>query len=215
MKITNNSAWYRTSEYAYYTAVMAFAVIAVVFLCVFHGTDPTDALLIRSAHTGSFRLSCIALMYIADTVLIAGWAIGWEGTRRLMVDKGIRAANIVFILCAAGIVLDAAETLISWVFVLSRFASREVPYSGLRAWSAIRDASYVFPYSAAILYGVVLKPGGSFGYVMKVFLLAGTIIAWAGVYVGPLEIPAYAWWPLFFLLLGLQLRVGNHRKKHP
>jgi hypothetical protein len=180
------------------SAVVVLMLIAIaIVLLPLDWAVPGDGVLSGQAQLTPERLNVLQAAFTIDSILILGWFAGWAGIAMLVRNRNMFMGNMTFVLGMIGPMLDFAENGIVWTLV----ESPEVlppPVSWYLAWKAIRYASYVVTFAAAVVASMGLWSRKPLDRTMCAIGTAGVAVATTGLFVPAFSLLPNVWWLVWF-----------------
>ncbi|MBN2006748.1 MAG: hypothetical protein JXA21_25565 [Anaerolineae bacterium] len=189
-------------------AVLAFPALAVAVWPI-GLVDPIQAILSGQVTPGMDAfdryLATLPACYAIDDIFIIGWMVGWLGVVVLVRERQRLLGNIVLVLGMAGPILDFTENEIGWALIGVCQQGTPAPDGWLVAWQAIRQVSFMIPYSAMVLACPAIWSRRILDRIVVGIGTVGFVVPIMGAYIPDLWLWVLAWWLIWFAGLGLVL----------
>jgi len=168
--------------------------------------------LLPDAYSG--YLSTMRLLFVLDSIFLAGWLVSWVGLGLLLRKRSLPAGTLVLILGAAGVFFDLAENSIIQGVLHQLQQGIDPGTAWVARWQLVQHVSYWLPFLGALLAAFFLW--GS-RWEEKAVVVAGGMAPLAGIclYLPGLSLLASAWFLPWFLGLALLFRRYDNNSASP
>jgi len=178
-------------------------------------TDPVMDALSAEPRTASFGVlySVFPFYFPLDYAFIALWAFGWGAVLSLPEDRNPLFKRSLFFAGLIGPLLDFAETTLSVILLRVHRRGGEPAVGLLSSWILARDCSYFIPYIISLFFGIYVYGKKAINRTVAALSFAGSIAGVFGRIWSDAWFIEYAWWPLWFLSLGLYYRMKTEARR--